>query len=56
MERLAAISQCEREIAAAVQLQKPGDWSSLLWEMDQRRELHRLLFEGGDDGATNEVS
>lgn len=44
-DRITRIVECVEEINAAVAKQKAGDWNSFLWEMDQRGELHRLLFE-----------
>jgi hypothetical protein len=42
-ELVMSVAACISEIDQAQREQKPGDWTSLLWEMDQRRELHRLL-------------
>jgi hypothetical protein len=44
--RLEAISRCTDEIAQAVKFQRPGELGGLLWEMDWRSELHRLIHEG----------
>lgn len=44
-ERAKAITCCVEQIERAIELQTPGDMESLLWEMDQRAELHRLLYE-----------
>lgn len=46
-DRLAAIVACLEQIAEAQRAQRPGYWVSLLWEMDQRTELYRLLCETG---------
>lgn len=39
------IARCEAEIAEAVAVQRPGDLSAVVWELDWVTELARLRQE-----------
>lgn len=43
-DRIQRIAETVDEINEAMK-GSPGNWHVLLWEMDARRELHRLLFD-----------
>lgn len=51
----AVVADLEQQIRAAAALQSPGDWSALLWEMDARAELHRVLQCNSAEGRNKHV-